>query len=86
MKRGYKCGRKKQINKELLDNSVSEIIIKLVSNPNFAPMMQEKINYEKRLRQAYKVRSKLIKETASLDTDDRHCINRKADLDNRLYK
>lgn len=99
MNRGYKCDYKKQINEELLDNSVSEIIIKLVSNPKFASMMQEKINmqvdttaieqelanYEKQLRQAYAVKSKLIEEIDSLDPDDRHYINRKADLDNRLY-
>lgn len=99
MNRGYKCDYKKQINEELLDNSVSEIIIKLVSNPKFASMMQDKINmqvdttaieqelanYEKQLRQAYAVKSKLIEEIDSLDPDDRHYINRKADLDNRLY-
>ncbi|MBP0965011.1 MAG: recombinase family protein [Oscillospiraceae bacterium] len=99
MNRGYKCDYKKQINEELLDNSVSEIIIKLVSNPKFASMMQDKINmqvdttaieqelanYEKQLCQAYGVKSKLIEEIDSLDPDDRHYINRKADLDNRLY-
>lgn len=99
MNRGYKCDYKKQINEELLDNSVSEIIIKLVSYPKFASMMQDKINmqvdttaieqelanYEKQLRQAYGVKSKLIEEIDSLDPDDRHYINRKADLDNRLY-
>ncbi|MCI7349262.1 MAG: recombinase family protein [Ruminococcus sp.] len=99
MNRGYKCDYKKQINEELLDNSVSEIIIKLVSNPKFASMMQDKINmqidttaieqelanYEKQLRQAYGVKSKLIEEIDSLDPDDRHYINLKADLDNRLY-
>lgn len=99
MNRGYKCDYKKQINEELLDNSVSEIIIKLVSNPKFASMMQDKINmqvdttaieqelanYEKQLRQVYGIKSKLIEEIDSLDPDDRHYINRKADLDNRLY-
>lgn len=100
MNRGYKCDYKKQINEELLDNSVSEIIIKLVRNPKFASMMQDKINmqvdtfaieqelanYEKQLRQAYSVKSKIIEEIDSLDPDDKHYINRKADLDDRLYK
>lgn len=99
MDRGYKCDYKKQINEELLDNSVSEIIIKLVSNPKFATMMQDKINmqvdttaieqeltnYEKQLRQAYAIKSKIIEEIDSLDPDDKHYIKRKADLDNRLY-
>ena len=67
MIRGHKCDYKKQIRKELLDDAVAEVICKLVSNPKFAAMMQEKINmkvdttvieqeisnYEKQLRQAY---------------------------------
>ena len=97
---GHKCAYKKQINEELLDNAVAEVIIKLVSNPKFAAMMQEKIdmkvdtaaidqeiaNYEKQLRQCYSVKSKLMEEIDSLDPDDRHYVKRKADLDDRLYK
>ena len=100
MDRGYKCDYRKQINEELLDSSVAETIIKLASNPKFASMMQEKINmkvdttaieqelsnYEKQLRQAYSVKSKLAEEIDSLDPDDKHYIKRKADLDDRLYK
>ncbi len=100
MQRGYKCDYKKQINEEMLDKSVTEIIIELVKNPKFAVLMQEKINtqvdtsaieqelanYEKQLRQAYSIKSKLMEEIDSLDPDDKHYINRKGDLDNRLYK
>lgn len=96
----HKCNYNKQINEELLDNSVSEIIINLVSNPKFAKLMQDKINmevdtsaidqelqnYEKLLRQAYSTKSKIIEEIDSLDPDDKHYIKRKSDLDNRLYK
>lgn len=46
MLHGYKCDYKKQVNEDLLDNSVSEIIIKLVRNPKFASMMQDKINMQ----------------------------------------
>lgn len=46
MLHGYKCDYKKQINEDLLDNSVSDIIIKLVRNPKFASMMQDKINMQ----------------------------------------
>ena len=81
MTRGHKCDYKKQIRKELLDDAVAEVICKLVSNPKFAAMMQEKINmkvdttaieqeisnYEKQLRQAYSTKSKLIEEIDSLD-------------------
>lgn len=100
MTRGHKCDFKKQINEELLDSAVAEVIVKLVSNPKFAAMMQEKIsmkvdttaimqeieNYEKQLRQSYSVKSKLMEEIDSLDPDDKHYIKRKSDLDDRLYK
>ena len=100
MQRGYKCDYRKQIREELLDDAVAEVIVKLVSNPRFAAMMQEKINmkvdtaaidqeianYEKQLRQSYSIKSKLMEEIDSLDPDDRHYIKRKADLDDRLYK
>lgn len=100
MTRGHKCDYKKQINEELLDEAVAEVIVKLVSNPTFAKIMQEKINmkvdtaaieqeittYEKQLRQNYSTKSRLMEEIDSLDPDDKHYIKRKADLDDRLYK
>ena len=100
MTRGHKCDFKKQINEELLDSAVAEVIVKLVSNPKFAAMMQEKINMkvdtssieqeiaanEKQLRQSYSVKVRLMDEIDSLDPDDKHYIKRKADLDDRLYK
>lgn len=100
MTRGHKCDYKKQIREELLDDAVAEVIIKLVSNPKFAAMMQEKIgskvdtaaidaelaDFEKQLRQYYAVKLKLAEEIDSLDPDDRHYIKRKADLDDRLYR
>ena len=100
MQRGHKCDYKKQIREELLDDAVAEVIVKLVSNPQFATMMQEKINmkvdttaidqeienYEKQLRQNYSIKSKLMEEIDNLNPDDRHYIRRKADLDDRLYR
>lgn len=100
MQRGHKCDYKKQIREEPLDDAMAEVIVKLVSNPNFAAMMQEKINmkvdttaieqeianYEKQLRQDYSIKSKLIEEIDNLDPDDRHYIRRKSDLDDRLYR
>lgn len=100
MQRGQKCDFNKQIQEEVLDNAVVEVIIKLVSNPKFAAMMQEKINSkvdttaieqkiaaaEKMLRQYYSVKSKITEEIDTLDPDDRHYIIRKSDLDERLYK
>jgi site-specific DNA recombinase len=100
MTRGHKCNFKKQINEELLDSAVAEVIVKLVSNPKFAAMMQEKISmkvdtsaieqeiaaHEKQLRQSYSVKVRLMEEIDSLDPDDKHYIKRKADLDDRLYK
>ena len=100
MQRGQKCDFNKQIQEEILDNAVVEVIIKLVSNPQFAAMMQEKINSkvdttaieqeiaaaEKQLRQYYSVKSKIMEEIDTLDPDDRHYIIRKSDLDERLYR
>lgn len=100
MTRGHKCDYKKQINEELLDAAVAEVIVKLVSNPKFAAMMQQKINmkvdttaieqeiqnHEKQLRQSYSVKSKLMEEIDGLDPDDKHYIKRKSDLDDRLYR
>lgn len=100
MQRGHKCDYKKQIREDLLDDAVAEVIVKLVSNPQFAAMMQEKINmkvdttaidqeivnYEKQLRQDYAIKSKLMEEIDNLNPDDRHYIRRKADLDDRLYR
>ena len=87
-------------NEELPDSTVVEVIVKLVSNPKFAAMMQEKISmkvdtsaieqeiaaHERQLRQSYSVKVRLMDEIDSLDPDDRHYIKRKADLDDRLYK
>ena len=100
MQRGQKCDFNKQIQEEVLDNAVVEVIIKLVSNPKFSAMMQEKINSkvdttaieqeiaaaEKQLRQYYSIKSKIMEEIDTLDPDDRHYIIRKSDLDERLYK
>ena len=100
MTRGHKCDYRKQINEELLDSAVAEVIVKLVSNPKFAAMMQEKINmkvdtaaieqeiatYEKQLRQSYSIKSRLMEEIDSLDPNDKHYYKRKADLDDRIYK
>ena len=100
MQRGQKCDFNKQIQEEVLDNAVVEVIIKLVSNPEFAAMMQKKINSkvdttaieqaiaaaEKQLRQYYSVKSKIMEEIDTLDPDDRHYIMRKSDLDERLYR
>ena len=100
MQRGQKCDFNKQIQEEVLDNAVVEVIIKLVSNPKFAAMMQEKINSkvdttaieqeiaaaEKQLQQYYSIKSKIMEEIDTLDPDERHYIIRKSDLDERLYR
>lgn len=100
MTRGHKCDYKRQIREELLDDAVAEVIVKLVSNPRFADVMQQKINrkmdtsaieqeitnYEKQIWQSYFVKAKIMEEVDFLDPEDRHYIQRKADLDNRLYR
>ena len=100
MTRGHKCDYKKQINEELIDNAVSEVIKKLVSNPKFAELMREKINmqmdtseldqeianYEKQLRQLYNAKDVILSDIDALDLEDKHYKRRKLDLENRLYK
>ena len=91
---------KKQINEDVLDAAVVEVITKLVANPRFASMMQEKINMkvdttainqeikamEKQLKQSYAVKRKTLEEIEALDPDGRHYKRLKADLDDRLYR
>ena len=43
MDRGHKCEYKKQVPEKLMDHAINEIIIKLVSNPRFSELMQQKI-------------------------------------------
>ena len=100
MTRGHKCDYKKQINEDVLDEAVVEVITKLVANPWFASMMQEKINMkvdttvidqeitalEKQLKQSYAVKRKTLEEIETLDPDGRHYKRLKADLDDRLYR
>lgn len=77
-----------------------EVITKLVANPRFASMMQEKINMkvdttvidqeitalEKQLKQSYAVKRKTLEEIEALDPDARHYKRLKTDLDDRLYR
>ncbi len=100
MSRGHKCTYRKQVKQELLDEAVAEVIVKLVSNPRFAKMMQGKINtkvdtteiqqevanYEKQLRQSLSSKGKILEEIDLLDIEDKHYARRKQDLDTRLYK
>ncbi len=100
MIRGHKCTFSKQIREELLDDAVAEVIVKIVSNPEFASMMQEKINmkvdtseiekeidnYQKELKKCHSIKFKLIEEIDNLDVEDKHYKKRKQDLDDRLYR
>lgn len=91
MTHGHKCDFKKLINEELLDSCRGGgYSVKLVSNPKFAAMMQEKISmkvdisaieqeiaaHEKQLRQSYSVKARLMEEIDSLDPDDKHYMKR----------
>lgn len=98
--RGHKCTFNKQIRKEILDEAVAEVITKLVSNPKFASIMQEKINmkvdtttvdkeienYENELRKSNLLKMRILEDLDKLDIEDKHYNRMKEDLDNRLYK
>ena len=102
MIRGHKCTFTKQIREELLDDAVAEVIVKIVSNPKFASMMQAKINmkvdtseiekeieidnYQKELRKSHSTKFKLIEEIDNLDVEDKHYKRRKQDLDESVVR
>lgn len=72
-----------------IDNAVAEIISKLVSNPKFADMMQQKINlkvdtsaieeeiknYQKRLTTCISTKRTIEKQMDLLDVEDKHYYN-----------
>lgn len=102
MTRSHKCDYKKQIREETLDAAVVEVITKLVANPRFASLMQEKIKInmkvdteaidqeikalEKQLKQSYAVKRKTLEEIEMLYPDEKHYKRHEADLDDRLYR
>nr|MCR5792201.1 zinc ribbon domain-containing protein [Lachnospiraceae bacterium] len=100
MIRGHKCSFSKQIREELLDEAVKEVIVKLVSNPKFADMMQKKINMkvdtdeidkelesiEKELRRHILKKDRIIEELDYLNVEDKHYSRMKNDYNDRLYK
>ena len=77
-------------NEALPDSIVVEVIVKQVSNPKFAAMMQEKLSmkvdisaieqeiaaHEKQLRPSYSEKARLMEEIDSLDPDDKHYMKR----------
>ena len=94
MTRGHKCGYKKQVHEEMLDDSIAEVISKLVSNPKFSDLIRSKINmevdtsaldqeianYEKQSRQLYHNKETILSDIYSLDYEDIHYQQRKTDL------
>ena len=58
---------------------------KINSMVDTTAISDEIANHEKQLRRYYSVKNSLMEEIDSLDPDDKHYIQQKADLDNRLY-
>ena len=98
--RGHKCDYRKQLNEEKLNDAVAEVISKMVGNPKFASMMQQKINmkvdtsaidteianYEKQCAQYIGTKKSLEKQIDSLDVLDKHYDRKMSDLQKRLDK
>jgi len=98
--RGHRCTFNKQLQEEKLDAAIAEVIGKLVSNPKFADMMQQKINiktdttevekeianFQKQLGQYIGTKRSLEKQIDDLDTADRHYDRKLSDLQDRLDK
>ena len=97
---GHACTYNKQLQEEKIDSAVAEIISKLISNPKFAKMMQEKINmkvdtteidvemenYQKQLGQYIGTKRSIEKQMDTLDVEDRHYERKMLDLQIRLDK
>lgn len=93
-----RCNYKKQIQENQLDEAVRKIVVCLVSNPQFASMMQKKIirkvdtcsaeyeieNCEKQLRRKYAMRTNILNELDSLDPEDKYYDRQRNDLNTRL--
>ncbi|SHL38273.1 site-specific DNA recombinase [Anaerocolumna jejuensis DSM 15929] len=98
--RGNKCTFNKQLAEDTLDDAVAEIISKLISNPKFAKIMQEKINIktdtaevekeiavlQKQLGQYIGTKRSLENQIDTLDYDDKHYDRKLSDLQDRLDK
>ena len=100
MVRGHACTYRKQLQEEKLDAAVAEVISKMISNPKFADMIQEKINrkvdtteidaemanYQKQLGQYIGTKRSIEKQMDSLAVDDKHYERKLSDLQDRLDK
>ena len=94
------CDYRKQISEVKLDNAVTEVLSKLVSNRKFAGLIRSKIDIEvdttaldqeiaaleKDLRQCYLNKDAILADLDNLDYEDKHYQRRKTDLENRLSK
>ena len=98
LERGHRCTYNKQLPEEKLDAAVAEVIGKLVSNPKFSDMMQQKINIktdtvevekeienlQKQLGQYIGTKRSLEKQIDNLDTEYKHYDRKLSDLQDRL--
>nr|MBQ4457531.1 hypothetical protein [Clostridia bacterium] len=85
---------------DLLNSAVIETIRRLVSNPKFIDLMEQKIdtkvdtteidneisNYNKQLKHINGLKDRLLDEIDGLDWEDKHYERRKTDLEARLNK
>ena len=95
---GHSCGWKHQISAPKVDKAVEEIILSLVSNPEFEAAVKEMIGqqldmseleaeleaYQKQLRQITGTQHKLEQQLDDLDTDDEHYDRMYESLNRRL--
>ena len=100
MHNGVRCDYSKQIPEDVLDQAVVEVIGKLVSKPQFADYMREKIHseidtssieeeiqtYQKQYRKSVALKENLLSELDELDPFDKHYEDMKKDLNARLYR
>lgn len=98
MRDGHKCTFNKQIQEDKLNNAVAEVVSKLVSNPEFAKLIQEKINMkidlteintelenlEKQYKRTVAVKDRLNDRKTAIDPFDRHYEMKLEDLEKQI--
>lgn len=98
MRDGHKCTFNKQIQEDKLNGAVAEVVSKLVSNPEFAKLIQEKINIkidlteintelenlEKQYKRTVAVKDRLNDRKTAIDPFDRHYEMKLEDLEKQI--
>ncbi len=96
---GHRCDYHKQWNQDVINSAVEEIILKILSKPDFAEAVKAELNSEvdtseaekelellrKRRNQLIGAKNKLASQIDNLDITDKHYDKKYQDMQDRLY-